>query len=612
MSTYVAGSGATRNNGNPQAHLNARGNSGGGQAANEAARAAGHAVGAAAHVMKHPDAAPAPRGFSFARVRAVQCESNEQYHLHPSSREYEFFHDLIADIFKEASALQATGAPSPPLLTHLGGSGFNIEFVKLSQLLYCPRPDTSLREPNAQETGYKPDGVYEVYRQPDGKYMTQNPRGVHFEIKSSKSWPWSIEFVLSAATAFKQDFDGSFRTDFIAAARVKVVPLPASYAGDAPYLPMSVKKGSKVVVLDLGELQDGEFVPWQPYTPDCTPHQIYLSQVKKLTTLGDWKLTARTQTRDDDEAEVVHGTEAEIEALDATLNRRFTFQETENCLAVFQKRGKEEGKWIALCEFMITEVLAVYQYANRDIGKPVYRLKCHRVLSGSGRTVKITPEEDLPLQDNDVIARVEAEVLVDLYNLKDKQALHGEFAKVSAYLECSELTLDHLKDFLSTLDKPRITRICTYFGRQKATNLFVAGNCCYQNGKYLTHEEAGVSILPACFSGAGTLLPMDQDDYPKHLLIAQPHVRYVLFMNLWNNIMPRFFHNNVLPAKATLALFVMGFHTSKFWAGEAVGHGHPQGYIKSQAGNTGKTEILLAGNSILGFFKRGVWSGVPV
>ena len=74
--------------------------------------------------------------------------------------------------------------------------------------------------------------------------------------------------------------------------------------------------------------------------------------------------------------------------------------------------------------------------------------------------------------------------------------------------------------------------------------------------------------------------------------------------------MPQFFANNIMPAKAVFALGVAGLYATKIWGGQTgFGHGFPFGWIYSKEPNTGKTEALLAINSMLGFFHRSPWAG---
>ena len=134
------------------------------------------------------------------------------------------------------------------------------------------------------------------------------------------------------------------------------------------------------------------------------------------------------------------------------------------------------------------------------------------------------------------------------------------------------------------------------------------GNVVFKGPVMLELDSAKVAVVPQFFKDS--ILPIPKQDYPRIIIIPQTHVRYVIGVNFWQNIMPQFFCNNLLPARATFALGVMGLFSSNIWSGETgLGHGMPFGWIYSQQPNTGKTEALLGVNSMLGLFGRAPWSG---
>ena len=78
----------------------------------------------------------------------------------------------------------------------------------------------------------------------------------------------------------------------------------------------------------------------------------------------------------------------------------------------------------------------------------------------------------------------------------------------------------------------------------------------------------------------------------------------------YNSLLPKVFLNNTMQAKATFAAGVMGLYASKLWSGESgFGHGCPITWLYSPEPNTGKTEAMLAVNSMLGFHTRSPCSG---
>ena len=94
------------------------------------------------------------------------------------------------------------------------------------------------------------------------------------------------------------------------------------------------------------------------------------------------------------------------------------------------------------------------------------------------------------------------------------------------------------------------------------------------------------------------------------MIIPMCHVRYWIYQKFWSDMMPRMFHNNEMPAKAVFAHSVLGLYASKFWKGESgLGKGCPFAYIHSPEYNTGKSEAILAGHAMTGYFHRSAAAG---
>ena len=124
----------------------------------------------------------------------------------------------------------------------------------------------------------------------------------------------------------------------------------------------------------------------------------------------------------------------------------------------------------------------------------------------------------------------------------------------------------------------------------------------------MTLEDARYSIVPKFFEDA--IMPMPRSEYPRIIQCPFPHVRYVIGMKVWVKLMPHFFANNLMPAKAVFAMAVMGMHASKMWSGQSgFGHGFPVTWVYSSEPNTGKTEACLLAHGMLGFYHRAIWAG---
>ena len=87
-----------------------------------------------------------------------------------------------------------------------------------------------------------------------------------------------------------------------------------------------------------------------------------------------------------------------------------------------------------------------------------------------------------------------------------------------------------------------------------------------KDGVFLSLEDSKKSIQPAFFKNS--VLPLTKKDFPRNMIIPQCHVRFVVGMRFWADLMPQFFANNLMPARATFAMSVMGLYASKIWGGE--------------------------------------------
>jgi hypothetical protein len=98
--------------------------------------------------------------------------------------------------------------------------------------------------------------------------------------------------------------------------------------------------------------------------------------------------------------------------------------------------------------------------------------------------------------------------------------------------------------------------------------------------------------------------------WPKHVIIPQCHVRYIVGVYFWTHTLPQMFQNNEMSARAVFAHAVMGLYAQNLWQGQAgVGHGAPFCWAYSPEPSTGKSEAQYAAYSMLGFDERKPVSG---
>jgi len=179
-------------------------------------------------------------------------------------------------------------------------------------------------------------------------------------------------------------------------------------------------------------------------------------------------------------------------------------------------------------------------------------------------------------QSLDGVHFVLVDVNVTLLHVKSTAELRALFNTAWPILKAYNLDLDTFHHVLEEMDAPEISSAIVKFGRQvrKGDSYYVMGNCAFKNGLLYTHEEASVAVIHQHFAERHFMPNM----YPKMTMIPFPHVRYHIFTQLWNEIMPSFFQNNEMSAKAGLSLAIMGVHASKFWGG------HRRGSRSSRSG----------------------------
>ncbi|KAL3925718.1 MAG: hypothetical protein SGPRY_003583, partial [Prymnesium sp.] len=133
------------------------------------------------------------------------------------------------------------------------------------------------------------------------------------------------------------------------------------------------------------------------------------------------------------------------------------------------------------------------------------------------------------------------------------------FTKHHALLRISTMTPDMLRCWLAEQPMPPVTSCIVRFGRQ-LDGAFVSGNLAFQGDKLMTHEEAGVCIVPSYFQEG--VVPLPKCDYPYNIVIPHCHVRYLVGHLFYNCLMPKLFLNNTMQAKAVFAAGIMGLYAS--------------------------------------------------
>lgn len=271
-----------------------------------------------------------------------------------------------------------------------------------------------------------------------------------------------------------------------------------------------------------------------------------------------------------------------------------------------------------LCNFTIPQIVCVYEYSNRVISSPYYRLTCvvTNKVASNNNIVTLLPDTQ---NRKDEITKaqhaktVRVDVILPVFSASAHIEFRDHFTRSYPHLYLVDLEIKHLRQwvhFLSTkAGVPPTRHVCENFGRQ-SDDSFVFANIGCKDGKYVTHQESGVELLPELFAGKNKVIPFTPEQYPRLFVVRQPWVRWSLFRRLWTVILKGRFHNNEWSAKMTFALSVAMLYCSKIWKGESGGITMVMiGWLFSIEGNTGKTQAQLLGHALVGFLHNTMLTG---
>ena len=359
--------------------------------------------------------------------------------------------------------------------------------------------------------------------------------GHHYELTNVRSWPWKTLIVVDVKPLdFDKDRDGDPAKGMVDYA----IELRLSYRSkDHVYDPGQGER-EQCVKLRIGEINcvTGTFTAWTVIEDPKKLECIMLGDknlVNNLFFQSNWKVPER----DEDDPMLDDGLEA---FRGPTSRLRYNFEVIDDCLCLQQwSKGKDpEPEWVRVANFYVVRCLNLYQFADGS-HMPYHKLLCRRLLDERGEGTVYIGVEDVDRMPNlDGAKYLDVEVLIDVSTLQKQSDVRTLFNEHHVKLDAGNLTTDMLATVMISYEQPHPDAVITRFGRQPR-GLFVAGNCAYGNGELLTHEEAKVAIVPSFFDNA--IMPMPRSDYPRHMLIPFPHVRYAIGLKAWNDIIPKFF-----------------------------------------------------------------------
>lgn len=287
---------------------------------------------------------------------------------------------------------------------------------------------------------------------------------------------------------------------------------------------------------------------------------------------------------------------------ETTSVNKYEFSICADQLCYRASQGKDDSPFVNLANFSISQVMALYQFAEAGYD-PMVKLLCrYRMRPSVAQRDRVfylasTDENRSPLLEDYTV--LDVEVLVKYTTLKTHQEVNAAFATTYSGLQCYELTPGLFQHLLGSMPVPLPSAVIVRWGKQPS-GWFVLSNCAFRDGRVCSVADSGHAIAPEIFT-MNPINPMPCKDFPKLTLGVPDHLRYWIYHKLFNDQMPRFFANNSMPAKVVLAHTILGLHADECWRGvRGLDAGMSLMWVMSYEQHTGKTTAMTLGQHAIG------------
>lgn len=543
---------------------------------------------------------------TWERVNSHQCLPDKQYKLTENSSESAYFSDVVSDILlhlqQQLSVETAASIPQQSkkqvmtALSTMSIDEFEIDWIEYAQLERLKPVDLKkVLEVNTELPDPKVDFFIAVPNSPfvnTQLFVAPSLAGSSYADKL-----WRPKKLNTTTWTFKLVVHVPLDLNLLANGDTVTAHAVPRYA-----ICMS-RSQANTLKLEFGEIMSGEFISWDiAFTINDS------QRIKQLCNQSSWHLDTTPHTS------YAASMESERPTGPETKKAGFTFSTVDYCLCMLHVKGKDNEEWISKANFCIRKVLNAYVFPSKmEYGSQYILLARQQIAdNGSGLVLYKRIEDRHP--DNFTLFRqgyefFDIEVALSLDTLAVNSGLAKVFTDVSPRF-LTTLTTKEFLAYLQDMEIPTVKQALSHFGWQ-GMGIYVAGNCSFTNtGDMMQRSEESHSISTKYFLNDESV-PIAPSNYPRHMIVALPWVRYAFAVKLWNEYMPAIFLNNDMAAKCALAFGVMGLQAHRFWAGESgCGRGMPLLWCYSAGPGTGKSEALYLMNSICGLFKREMWSGV--
>ena len=592
------------------------------RAAAQAATRPGTACGARTPVA--PAAEPVDTAvLSYQLVAAVQTKAGVEY---APGCDFKLVTDLIPTVLQACVDAVRAEAGGPlrnwlaSKLAEVAAAGALSEYVvhdwtQVSQLkpfVGDLAAITSQREPPADGDGFNKPGCFDAFTaQHSGavKLFVQDPSGAYWLVTDARSWPYNVQhhFKLpSLHEDWRMTFDG--RQQRTAGVDEPAFQMAISNARNGQV------HGAAVIVYTMNATT-GDRMPW--WSGWC-PLDSQTGNLSKLFRVGSWGVQPRRRApatgggspRVGELSGGAAGFAGGMLVNSSTQGGRYTFQNIngELCMDITSKRD-DEPRWISLTNFEIVKILQEMSYqTGLEAGNAGYTvILCRMLLDANGSDslyIAHDSTERCPAFGN--YQWLEVEVLCQPSTIRSSADLYGCFNKAHISLKIGALKPEHLMEYLKSLPRQPPLRIISNWFRQP-DGVIVGANCCLLEGQFLSHAQAQWHFVAAHFTNL--LCPIAPEQFPRYFLLPSKHLRYQVFLHIYDQLMPRFFMNNLQPARAVLAYSIMGMQVHKLWGGQAGVPKCPVALLYSPGPNTGKTEAMRLPHAMLGFSNAALLAG---
>ena len=355
---------------------------------------------------------------------------------------------------------------------------------------------------------------------------------MHYELLNVRKWPFNVVILASLRPEnFDKDVDGDDGLGLIDYA----AKLTLSRRGKNHLYEEGMKEQEVCVQVAVGEINPGtgEFDAWPVerngvYEP---MQQVMVSANTDMFHPTRWPKPGETTTEDVLE---------DVERLPPTARLKYTFDVVDDCHAyLWVGKGKDaEPEWVKMANFSFVRYLNVYQFMDGS-HIPFYKFLVRCLVDSQGEGTVYVHIDDVKRSPSlDGAKYLDVEIVTTHARVLTQRDVRNLFSEHHSRLDAAHMTPDHMACLMLSMEMPLPDAVISRFGRQ-SSGMFVAGNIAFQGGRIFSHAEAKVAIMPNYFDEA--IMPIPRSDFPRHIIIPFPHVRYTIGLGAWTNLLPRFF-----------------------------------------------------------------------